>query len=221
NYSDIWYKSAEKSEGGWSLERIDPMNTCSTFGNWTSSLSTTGGTPGLKNSVNAENPDTRSAVISSIQISSDHELVLNFSEYMDSLSLKMLSNYTLETNTISQVDLNSQQSIALIFQQPFKDGIPERLQIKYLEDECGNVLDSLIEFTYHEIHAHDLVINEIMADPSPSVGLSDYEYLELYNTKDYPIVITNWRLKFADKECLLGVDTIPSQGYILLCSTGA
>ena len=221
NYSESWYKSPEKREGGWSLERIDPMNTCSTFGNWSSSISETGGTPGQKNSVYGENLDKNSSIISSTQINSDNEIVLDFSEYMDSLSLKSLSNYTLQGNTLSQININSQQSATLSFSQSFEDGTPESLQIKNLSDECGNVLDSVLQFTYHKIHTHDVVINEVMADPSPSVGLPDYEYVELYNTTEHPISIANWKLNFGDKESTLFADTIPTQGYIILCSNVA
>ncbi|WP_209319921.1 lamin tail domain-containing protein, partial [Ancylomarina longa] len=154
-------------------------------------------------------------------------ILLSFSEPIDSLtSLKSgnfnLTNYLHEGIEIKEQKMISKNSIILILRDALRTGF-YNLIFKNISDLDGAVLNTdSVSFEYFApAHTYDVVINEIMADPSPSVGLLDYEYLELYNTKDYPIVITNWRLKFADKECLLGVDTIPSQGYILLCSTGA
>ncbi|MDQ2180641.1 lamin tail domain-containing protein, partial [Marinifilum sp. D714] len=84
--------------------------------------------------------------------------------------------------------------------------------------ECGNVLDTILNFVYHELHEHDVVINEIMADESPSQGLPEYEYIELYNTKSYPISVEGWKLKIGSKELLFSSDTIQANSYLILCS---
>ncbi len=42
---------------------------------------------------------------------------------------------------------------------------------------------------------HDVIINEIMADPSPSVGLPEYEYIELMNRSDYPVDMNGWTME--------------------------
>ena len=56
-YSSEWYRDELKSKGGWSLEMIDTGYPFYYQGNWTSSESGNGGTPGAVNSVAGNNPD--------------------------------------------------------------------------------------------------------------------------------------------------------------------
>jgi hypothetical protein len=50
-YKNAWYASSLKSEGGWSLEKIDPSIGCKGIANWKESVALIGGTPGKQNSV--------------------------------------------------------------------------------------------------------------------------------------------------------------------------
>src|SRR6188768_1495189 len=57
SYSLSWYQNAVKSDGGWTLEMIDTKNPCSGINNWKASNHNSGGTPGIRNSVDGHNPD--------------------------------------------------------------------------------------------------------------------------------------------------------------------
>ena len=45
-YTSEWFQNLSKSDGGWSLEMIDPGNPCAAFSNWRASENILGGTPG-------------------------------------------------------------------------------------------------------------------------------------------------------------------------------
>ncbi len=63
----------------------------------------------------------------------------------------------------------------------------------------------------------EIVINEIMADPSPAVGLPDAEYVELYNRSTDSVDLSGWLFSDAVTSVSLPAYILPPGSYVVLC----
>lgn len=99
DYSDSWYGSGFKSNGGWSLECKDLSNFSGAASNWTASTDALGGTPGRVNSVSAENPAIEMPFCSRLFVPSPNTLEMHFSGFMEASSLSNILNYTVSPST--------------------------------------------------------------------------------------------------------------------------
>ncbi|MCC5937612.1 MAG: lamin tail domain-containing protein [Lunatimonas sp.] len=79
-YDASWYGDPQKSQGGWSLERKNPYAACSDRYNWAASQSSMGGTPGTRNSVYTDQPDTRPFLVEQVLPLSSDVLRVHFSK---------------------------------------------------------------------------------------------------------------------------------------------
>jgi len=64
---------------------------------------------------------------------------------------------------------------------------------------------------------NSVVISEIMADPTPIVGLPEAEYLELYNRSDKTISLKGWKLTTGTRSSVLPDSLLLPGAYIILC----
>jgi hypothetical protein len=67
----------------------------------------------------------------------------------------------------------------------------------------------------------DVEINEIMADPTPVVGLPGWEYVELYNRTSNQINLKGWTLSFGTTVKQIDSAYISPKGYLLLAHINA
>lgn len=227
-YSDQWYNDAAKSAGGWSLEMIDPLNPCAEGTNWTASLNPNGGTPGKTNAVNAPNPDIVAPALGSVRIINATQVELEFTEpvlnYL-SLSASMFTiNNSIGNPTTISFSGNPANSVTLIFSIPLQSDIIYTLTLNATLSDCAgnNSLASLsANFSNYNAKAFDIVINEIMADPEPVVGLPNVEYVELFNRTTYPINLANWQLRYGSTFKTLPSSTINPGEFVILCASNA
>jgi hypothetical protein len=199
DYSDTWYGSSNKKNGGWSLERIDPLRFCGQAANWTASLHPDGGTPGRRNSVYASNPDNeKPEIILASAISSDG-LEICFSEPMDTIRLKDRSNYFISEGPGKPafLILKDDQTIQLFWQVPPEKNYRYILRIENLTDPCGNTLsEKEIEAGWITIARNEVVINEVLFDPLPDCK----DFVEIFNNSSKNIEAGRLLLATRDKD---------------------
>lgn len=66
------------------------------------------------------------------------------------------------------------------------------------------------------ISRYDIIISEIMADPTPSVGLPEAEYIELHNRKGTAVALNNWSISIGNTNKTLPTITLDSAGYAVI-----
>jgi hypothetical protein len=182
-YNINWYQNALKREGGWSLEMVDVRNPCSGITNWMASKDASGGTPGKKNSVDANNPDQTPPRLLRTYSLDSVTIIAVFDEPLDSLVAASLNKYSLSNNISIATALPVAplfSTVTLNLSSPILPGTTYTLTVVNVQDCSGNTIG---------IHGHakvglaeetlplDLIINEILFNPKPN----GYDFVEFYN----------------------------------------
>ncbi|MCX8021050.1 MAG: lamin tail domain-containing protein [Chitinophagaceae bacterium] len=69
---------------------------------------------------------------------------------------------------------------------------------------------------------YDVVIDEIMADPTPQVGLPNYEWIEIKNVSSSPVNLQNWRIGDASGQSgALPPFILQPDSFVIVCSGSA
>lgn len=101
---------------------------------------------------------------------------------------------------------------------PFED---LKLTIKGIRNSSGTLTmrDSIVFGMGTPGTFGSIVINEIMARPSPPVGLPSVEYIELFNRTSSPISLNGWRIRGNTSYVNIPNASIEPNGYLLLSGT--
>lgn len=183
NYTSAWYQNEVKRDGGWTLEMIDTKSPCAGSSNWKASTSTTGGTPGRKNSVDAINSDTNAPQLKRAYTTDNVTIVLVYDEPVDSLIGATMSNYTIDGG----LTLTTATAIAPLFNQvQLKLAAPMQANTVYtitaanIKDCKGNNIGTANKARVGlpvDAAPGEWVINEILFNPRSN----GYDFVEFYN----------------------------------------
>jgi len=221
-YSQNWITDENKQDGGWAIERIDVDNLCGTLSNWTVSIDEKGGTPCNENSVATENIDTKLPEIKRVKFSGYSQIKVEFSEFINVSSATAIANYAILQNSIDSVIIaDDLLSVNIWLKDTFASKTYYNLQVKNISDLCGNIIkDTAVSMLFYIPEREDIVINEIMADPTPSVELPETQYIELYNRSNYPVDLSGWEIKYQIYSREFTDFVLYPDKYLLLCPEG-
>jgi hypothetical protein len=227
-YTQAWYRDVVKDDGGWSLELINPTlsSNCPVKDNWIASNSTTGGTPGLQNSVYSLSPDVTSPNFVSATVIDSVTLELCFSEAIDASQISNLANYSVNNGIGNPIAANANSAcVTLTFSIPFTSQQNNTITFSTLSDCSGNlVTPGNASFSYVRMDQpswRNIILTEIMVDVNPiPVGLPAKQYIELYNTTQNYFNLNG--LQFSDGVSTATVTanyTFAPGAYVLICKS--
>lgn len=227
SYSKECYHDEEKEEGGWSMEQIDPQHPCDGVENWKASLDDRGGSPGITNSINGitySYPE-----ISSIALIQENIISIEFSQNMDSLSLLNYNAYSVDLGIgnpeIIMIEDVAFRQISLQFESIFETNSVYTLSIADTLYNCaGEHIEMNSQYQIlvpEEALPNDIVINEIFADPTPPIGLPEFEFVEVFNVTDSYLNLREWKLMVGTTEKDIPNVVIQPKSYIIFTHENA
>lgn len=223
-YTPNWFQNVEKKNGGYSLEMIDVNNPCAEATNWRGSDDPRGGTPSQQNSIFGVNPDTQSPQVTNLQVVNNQTLVLVFDEKVDSLSSVTVSNYIISPSiAIESIEFITSKSIQLNLQTAIQTATLYEILVNGIKDCSNNTISNLrLPFGQGTTPKFgELLITEIMADPSPVIGLPESEFLELTNNTNKILSINGVTITDNTGTATLPVFQLLPNQRVILCPTSS
>ncbi len=139
--------------------------------------------------------------VTNIKLINANTIELSFSKSVPSENLQA-AQLLIDGNPISIHSIHTQDELNYTIQlnSSLTEGQAYHFTISQLVDAIGDTLQTVEEMiSFYRPKRHDVVFNEWMADPSPSLDLPEVEYIEIYNTSPYTLSIDDWRLMVNDK----------------------
>jgi len=222
-YALSWYGSTARQNGGFSLEQMNPKLKCSSKSNWAASNAGIGGTPGTVNSIFSNLADLSAPTLDSIVVVNSNKIRLVFNEFLSNQP-NPTQNISIDGLTIFQIEAGdpNERSISISLSSPIQIGQFYNLTYSGIKDCEGNAnttvfIKEFISLPAKELLSRNLVINEIYADETPSLGLPLVEYLEILNTSDKPIQLKGASLAIGGSVAVFPEYVLKSRGYVVVC----
>jgi hypothetical protein len=194
SYNNTWFQNDVKSDGGWSLEMIDTHNPCSGFSNWKASTNVRGGTPGTKNAVDGDNPDLLAPALLRASAVDSLQVVLTFSEPVDSVTAGTASNYSVSDGIGAPVGAAAIgpgfNTLRLLLAAPVVAGKVYVVTASNIRDCSGNVIRAAKTARLGVSampDSMDIVINELLFNPKPTA----VDFVEIYNRSQKVVNLNN------------------------------
>lgn len=150
-----------------------------------------------------------------------------FSEPLDVSTAQTLINYTVNNSignpSVAVLDGGNPALMHLTFASTFVNLLSYEIVINNVADVALNPINNdtltFMYFISDTAIARDVVINELMADPDPQVGLPAAEFIELFNNSTKNFDLSGWTISDASGTATLGAAVLTPGQYLILCTT--
>jgi hypothetical protein len=171
--------------------------------------------------------DLTAPTIVSSTVISNTQLDILFNEAVEITSAQNTSNYVADNslgnpNTATR-DASNFSLVHLSFTTPFTNAALNTLTVSNVQDLALNAITSATtNFTYLApvtVGYKDIVINELFADPSPVINLTNAEFVELYNRSSNTFNLNGLRLadSYTATGATLGNYVMAPNSYVIIC----
>lgn len=169
--------------------------------------------------------------IKTLVVTGAQTLDVTFTEPVDASTAQLVGNYIADNGlgnpVVANLDGVNAALVHLTFASAMSSGVTNTLTINNITTANGWPLlpNNNGTFTYHApviVVEGDIVINEIMAAPTGTLGLPNYEYAELYNASNKTIDLAGFT--FADasgSSGAMGTFILAPHMYVIICSSTA
>jgi Lamin Tail Domain len=150
-----------------------------------------------------------------------------FSEPLDITTAQTLINYTVDNSignpSVAVLDGGNPALMHLTFAGSFVNLVNYEIVVNNVADVALNAINNdTLTFAYFVSDtaiARDVVINEIMADETPQVGLPAAEFIELYNNSTKNLDLAGWTISDGSSTATLSTLILTPGQYVILCAT--
>jgi len=170
-------------------------------------------------------PDTDAPLLIEAKPISANQLDLIFNEALQASAANTASNYSINNGIgqvqAAQLDMDNPSLVHLTTSSSFQNNQNYTVTTNQLTDVAGNVANELsANFSFVQTEAaepFDILINEIMVDPTPTLGLPDVEFLELYNRSDKTIALNSLKISSGGTPQVLAEGFLQPKEYVIVC----
>ena len=142
-------------------------------------------------------PDVTPPAIQSATAISPTALDVLYSEPVEMASSQLITNYSVNNNLGIPLTAgpDATNRLLCILVSQLTNAVTYTLTVNGVKDLAGNTISNgTANFSFYTPQQYDVVIDEIMADPTPQVGLPGNEWVELRNTSAFNINLQGWIL---------------------------
>ena len=169
--------------------------------------------------------DTIPPIVNQVTILTPQQLEVVFNEKIDSASALNLNNYNLDQSVGNPTSINfptqDSSKVELSFTSSFINGNTYSLTIQNIEDVAGNSMipssSSFFYFIPTPAEKRDVVINELYPDFTPSNGLPESEFIELFNASNKIFDLNGWVLSDGTSNATLANHILRPSEYLIIC----
>lgn len=159
-----------------------------------------------------------------VSVIDNMSLDVQFSEPLDQSSAENVLNYSVNEAILNPATATLDGDPSLVhleFASNFVSGAQLTLAVSGVEDLGGNPsATQFFNFAYYDLSeaiSGDVVFNELMADPTPALGLPEAEFVELYNPTNSAFSLNDWEFINTTTSKVIPNVILPPGGFILLC----